>query len=81
MKKIPRDLSAADIIKLLNKKYGYAKTRQSGSHTRLTTYSNGEHHITIPNHTPVKLGTLSSVLTDVAFHFKKTKEQIVDELF
>lgn len=75
-----RDLSADGIIKLLNKKYRYTKTRQSGSHIRLTTYLHGEHHITIPNHTPVKLGTLSSILNDVAAHLQKTKEQIVDEL-
>lgn len=76
-----RDLNTPDIIKLLNKKYGYTKTRQSGSHIRLTTYLNGEHRITIPNHTPVKSGTLSSILNDVAAHFSKTKEQIADELF
>lgn len=81
MKRIPRDLSAADIIKLLNKNYGYIKTRQSGSHIRLTTDLRGEHHITIPNHSPVKSGTLTSILNDVAFHLKKTKDQIANELF
>ncbi len=81
MKRIPRDLSAADIIKLLNKNYGYIKTRQSGSHIRLTTILKGEHHITIPNHSPVKLGTLSSILNDIAFHLRKTKEEIANELF
>ena len=29
---------------------GYEVTRQTGSHLRLTTEVNGEHHITIPNH-------------------------------
>lgn len=81
MKKIPRDISAAELIKLLGKTYGYKSTRQAGSHIRLTTEINGQHHITIPNHSPLKLGTLSSIFSDVAEHFKKKKENIIDELF
>lgn len=81
MKRIPRDLNAADLIKILTKKYGYEISRQVGSHIRLTTKVNSEHHITIPNHNPLKLGTLSSILTDVANHFNITKEQAVNNLF
>jgi hypothetical protein len=29
----------------------------AGSHLRLTTDQNGQHHITIPNHDPLKIGT------------------------
>jgi predicted RNA binding protein YcfA (HicA-like mRNA interferase family) len=58
--KIPRDLSGDDLVKLL-KRYGYLPTRQSGSHIRLTSNQNGEHHITIPNHSPIKVGTLSAI--------------------
>jgi hypothetical protein len=47
----------------------------------LTTETNGQHHITIPNHSALKLGTLSSILSDVAEHFKKSKENVIDELF
>lgn len=78
--KIPRDLSAADLIKLL-KKFGYTQSRQSGSHVRLTTQQNGEHHITIPNHDPLKIGTLSAILQDVASHLNKTKEELQREIF
>jgi predicted RNA binding protein YcfA (HicA-like mRNA interferase family) len=67
--------------KLLDKKYDYKSTRQTGSHIRLTTQINGEHHITIPNHDPIKLGTLSAILSDIAVHQKKTKEQVINELF
>jgi hypothetical protein len=42
---------------------------------------NGEHHITIPNHNPLWLGTLSSILNDIAEHLKKSKEEVVKELF
>jgi predicted RNA binding protein YcfA (HicA-like mRNA interferase family) len=78
--KLPRDISGQDLVRYL-KMYGYELTRQSGSHLRLTTNKNGEHHITIPNHDPLKIGTLSSILTDVAIHFNLTKDQLIKELF
>lgn len=78
--KLPRNISADELISSL-KKFGYEFSRQKGSHIRLTTLSNGEHHVTVPNHTPVKLGTLSSILSDVAGHFKLSKEETIKKLF
>jgi len=78
--KIPRDLSGQELLKYL-KPYGYEVTRQTGSHIRLTTNENGQHHITIPNHDPLKIGTLSAILTDVANHFNKTKEELLQTFF
>ena len=78
--KIPRDLTGNDLIKKL-KKFDYQVTRQSGSHIRLTTSLHGEHHITIPNHDPLKIGTLSSILSDIAQHLKITKDELLQRLF
>jgi predicted RNA binding protein YcfA (HicA-like mRNA interferase family) len=78
--KLPRDLDGSDLVKYL-KPYGYAVTRQTGSHIRLTTEINGQHHITIPNHSPLKIGTLAAILGDIAQHLKKTKEELIQELF
>jgi predicted RNA binding protein YcfA (HicA-like mRNA interferase family) len=78
--RLPRDIDAAGLIKLLQK-FGYQISRQKGSHIRLSTSLNGTHHITIPNHNPIKLGTLSSIITDVALHLGKTKEELANELF
>ncbi|MBL7717940.1 MAG: type II toxin-antitoxin system HicA family toxin [Flavipsychrobacter sp.] len=78
--RIPRDLTGEALVKLL-KSLGYAVTRQTGSHIRLTTTQNGEHHITIPNHKPLKIGTLSAILSEIAAHFNKTKEDLFKELF
>jgi predicted RNA binding protein YcfA (HicA-like mRNA interferase family) len=77
---IPRDISGQDLIKYL-KPYGYIVTRQTGSHIRITTEQKGQHHITIPNHDPLKIGTLSSIISDIAEHFDKTKDQLLQELF
>jgi predicted RNA binding protein YcfA (HicA-like mRNA interferase family) len=78
--KIPRDLSGQDLIKIL-KPYGYLVTRQTGSHLRMTTEQNGQHHITIPNHDPLKIGTLSAIIGDVAQHLDKTKDELLQEIF
>ncbi len=78
--KLPRNISAQELIRSLQK-LGYSVSRQKGSHIRLTTVSNGEHHITIPNHNPLKIGTLSSIIGDVAIHFKQSKEEIAEKLF
>ena len=59
--RLPRDLSGASLAAALES-LGYHVTRQKGSHIRLTTLENGEHHLTIPNHDPLRLGTLSGIL-------------------
>ena len=78
--KLPRDLGAVELCRLFAR-YGYSVTRQTGSHIRLTTMQGGEHHITIPAHDSLRVGTLSAILTDVATHLQKTKEAVVRELF
>ena len=78
--RLPRDISSTELTKIVHK-LGYQVSRQKGSHIRLTTYKGGEHHITIPNHHSIRLGTLSSIITDIASHFKKSKEEIAAEIF
>lgn len=78
--KLPRELSGEELARLL-KKYGYEITRQTGSHIRLTTIEKGEHHITIPAHKYLKIGTLSSILNDIAAHFKMDKGELTKKLF
>ena len=78
--RIPRDLTGKELIKALGK-LGYEVTRQSGSHIRLTTSRNGTHHITIPDHRPIKVGTLAGILGDVAAHHQMTREELLALLF
>jgi len=77
--RLPRDVTGNDLIKALGR-LGYLPTRQSGSHVRLTTEENGTHHITIPQHDPIKLGTLSSILDDIAKHHKMTRNELLLKL-
>jgi predicted RNA binding protein YcfA (HicA-like mRNA interferase family) len=78
--KLPRDLSGDALARALSE-LGYQITRQKGSHMRLTTLHGGEHHITIPRHNPLRIGTLASILDMVATHFGKTRDQLINELF
>jgi predicted RNA binding protein YcfA (HicA-like mRNA interferase family) len=80
MKKIPRDIAGYELIKIIGK-FGYQITRQTGSHIRLTTTENGIHHITVPNHNPLKIGTLSNILSDIADHFGISKKELLEKLF
>jgi predicted RNA binding protein YcfA (HicA-like mRNA interferase family) len=77
--KIPRDLSGPDLVKAL-RGLGYERVRQDGSHMRLTTQQGGQHHVTVPNHSPIKLGTLTGILKAVAAHHKLTLEDLVRRL-
>jgi predicted RNA binding protein YcfA (HicA-like mRNA interferase family) len=76
----PRNVSGQELIKLL-KKLGYQIIRQKGSHIRLSCVKKGNtHHITIPNHDPLKLGTLNSILSEVSAFLQISKEELIDQL-
>ena len=78
--KLPRDLSGVELARALER-IGYRVTRQTGSHLRLSTDSPSQHHITIPAHDPLKVGTLASILADVAAHLKLDREELLRRLF
>jgi predicted RNA binding protein YcfA (HicA-like mRNA interferase family) len=78
--RLPRDLSGREAARALSR-FGYAITRQTGSHIRLTTTVGGEHHLTIPDHQALRVGTLAAVLDDVASHLGRDREDLFTELF
>lgn len=78
--KLPRDLSGRDLAQAL-RAYGYQITRESGSHLRLTTQEQGQHHLTIPDHTGLKIGTLAAILGEVAAHFQLDRSEVQHRLF
>lgn len=79
--KVPRDLSGSELAALL-RNHGYRVVRQSGSHLRLTANVGGvERHVTIPAHHPLKVGTLSGILSEVATQLKMDREELAQQLF
>ena len=79
--RLPRDLSGTELANLL-RSYGYETTRQTGSHLRLTSSIKGrEHHITIPRHDQLRVGTLSAILGDVATYLDISRQELIEGLF
>ena len=78
--RIPRQVSGQTVAHAL-RVLGYERVRTEGSHLRLTTQVNGIHHVTIPNHKPLKVGTLlGGVLKPVAAHHRLTFEELLAKL-
>jgi len=77
--KLPRDVSGQELIKAL-RKLGYEITRQKGSHIRITTQRDGEHHEVVPNHNPIRIGTFNSILKSIATHHRMTVEELLNVL-
>ena len=78
--RLPRDLSGTDLAgKLIQ--LGYKQTRQTGSHLRLTrTTAQGTHHITIPQHKALRMGTLNAILGEIARHLEISKAALLDQI-
>ena len=77
--KLPRDISGDSLARAL-KVLGYEISRQTGSHIRLTTFQDGEHHITVPAHSPIKIGTLAGILADIAGHHEISRDELLRRL-
>jgi len=78
--KIPRQVSGPDLAHAL-RKFGYERSRQEGSHIRVTTQVNGTHHVTMPNHSPLKVGTLlGGVPKPAAAHHHLTVAELLQKL-
>jgi predicted RNA binding protein YcfA (HicA-like mRNA interferase family) len=79
--KLPRDLCGAELARLL-RRYGYEEIRQTGSHIRVRSASNGsEHQVTIPAHSPMKVATLSGILLEIATYLEIAKDVLARESF
>ena len=79
--RLPRDLSGHDLAKLL-RRFDYAVIRQTGSHMRLRSSRQGTpHHVTIPAHSPLKVGTLACILSEVAAYLEIDRTRLDKELF
>jgi len=78
--KLPRDVSGHDLGRRL-RQFGYVVTRQVGSHMRLTTQERGQHHVTIPAHDELRVGTLEYILDSVAHHLGLDRQILARQLF
>ncbi|AQG80920.1 type II toxin-antitoxin system HicA family toxin [Spirosoma montaniterrae] len=77
--KLPRDWNGSDLVRRLER-FGYQVHHQTGSHIIVRTYAKGEHSFSIPNHKPLKVGTLNSILNDIAEYLGIHKQELTDRL-
>lgn len=54
--------------------------RESPRFARLRTLRDGEHHETIPHHSPLKAGTLNVVLRNLAVHHRMDRDELLELL-
>jgi predicted RNA binding protein YcfA (HicA-like mRNA interferase family) len=78
--KLPRDLSGAELVKVLIRDFGYRKINQEGSHIILETTTPSHHRLSVPSHNPVRIGTLNSILNAVARVKGIEKQMIIGKL-
>lgn len=78
--KVPRDLSGAQLIKVLCRNWGYQLVHQEGSHVILQTETPGHQRLSVPNHNPIRVGTLNSIVRAVATHKDVDRQAVLDSL-
>ena len=79
---MPRSLSGDELVALLGRHYGYVLIRQRGSHMRLESdYMGYTHRVSVPQHSPMRMGTLNAILSDVAAYLEKGRVDILRDLF
>ncbi len=78
--KIPRDLSGAQLVKFLCRDWGYRVVHQEGSHIILQTEEPSHQRLSVPNHNPVRVGTLNSIIRAVSLHKGVARQELLDTL-
>ena len=78
--RLPRDLSGEVLVRALAR-IGYARTRQTGSHIRLTFNGPPKHHVTIPHHDSLRIGTLAAILDSIAAAQAISRDELLKQLF
>lgn len=77
--KIPRNIQGKKLVEVLTKFWGYEVIHQKGSHIILEA-NNPHHRVCIPNHNPIRIGTLNSIINAVARHKNVAKQDILNSL-
>ncbi len=74
--RLPRNVSGDDLATAL-RAVGYGITRQTGSHHASDDAASRRASRQIPRHSPLRMGTLSAILQEVAEHLSMTKDSLI----
>jgi predicted RNA binding protein YcfA (HicA-like mRNA interferase family) len=78
--KLPRDLSGSELVKMLCRDFGYRRINQEGSHIILQTETPRSHRLSVPDHSPLRTGTLNAILRSVAAAKGVDKSELLERL-
>ncbi len=65
---------------MLYRRWAYQKVNQVGSHIILHTEAPKHHRVSIPDHKPLRIGTMNAILHEVATAKGVTREAILATL-
>ncbi|HUG11009.1 MAG TPA: type II toxin-antitoxin system HicA family toxin [Opitutaceae bacterium] len=78
--KLPRDLNGRDLAHVLCAHWGYRQVNQVGSHIILQTEAPKHHRLSVPDHKPLRTGTLNAIVRAVALAKGVDRETILSSL-
>jgi len=68
------------LIKVLCRDWGFSQVHQEGSHVISQTETPGHQRLSVPNHNPLRIGTLNSIVRAVATHKGVDRQTVLDSL-
>jgi predicted RNA binding protein YcfA (HicA-like mRNA interferase family) len=78
--KLPRELRGRDLARVLCARWPYRQVNQVGSHIILQTETPQHHRLAVPDHKPLRIGTLNAILRQVAAAKGVPREDILATL-
>jgi predicted RNA binding protein YcfA (HicA-like mRNA interferase family) len=78
--KLPRNLSGRQLVQALCSSWGYTQVHQVGSHIIIETETPQRQRLSVPDHHPLRTGTLNAILRAVAAHKGVSREEILRSL-
>ena len=78
--KLPRELRGRDLARVLRAQWAYRQVNQVGSHIILETETPQHHRLSVPDHKPLRIGTLNAILRQVAAAKGVAREDILATL-
>jgi len=78
--KLPRRLYGRELARVLCARWAYRQVNQVGSHIILQTEIPQHHRLSVPDHKPLRIGTLNAILREVAAAKGVAREDILATL-
>ena len=78
--KLPRNISGDRLADHLCRHWEYTRIKQVGSHIMLRTDTPSRSKQVIPAHDPMRIGTFSKILSQIADHKRVAREDILRDL-